>query len=79
MNAIARTLRLHARIARTYPTAMLLVCATFALVLYYGWIEHRIAHAMGYLFAVWIGAFVTDLAIVLHPRVAIGFPIRKPV
>lgn len=70
---------MHARIVRTYPAAMLLVCATFGLVLYYGWIDHRMAHAVGYLFAVWLGAFVTDLVVILRPRVAIGFPVKKPV
>lgn len=79
MNAVSQTLRLHASIVRRYPFAALLVFATFAPVLYYGWIGHRMAQAIGYLSAVWLGAFLTDLVVTLRPRSAVGFPIRRPV
>jgi len=78
MHAIIAALRQHLRIARAYPAAMLLVLGSFVLVIYYGHVEHRMAHAAGYLVAVWLGAFVTDIVVELNPRQAIGFPIRHP-
>src|SRR5580693_5777028 len=78
MNVIARTCGQHLQIVRSYPAAVLAVLATVFLVLFSGYLEHNILHATGYLFAVWLGAFVTDIVVNLRPQAAIGFPIKRP-
>ena len=75
MHAVTLALRQHLRIVRSYPVAMLVVLATFLLVLHFGRVEHRMTHWIGYLTAVWLGAFATDLTVNLNPLPLIGFPI----
>ena len=64
---------------RDYPLAFLLTILIFVIVIWNGYSVHQLAHALGYIFAVWFGAFVTDVVVGIHPKAAIGFPIKRPV
>jgi membrane protease YdiL (CAAX protease family) len=77
--AILNIFRQHLQIIRRYPAAIFVVLLTILNVLYIGHTEHQLAHSIGYLFAVWLGAFATDLVIAIHPKSAIGFPIKHSV
>jgi membrane protease YdiL (CAAX protease family) len=65
--------------ARHYPAATLLALATFAVSLRNGYLDGRSAQAAGYLLAVVLGVFVTDIVVARRPRPAVGFPIRWPI
>lgn len=79
MSIIIKTFLQHTRIIRNNIPAALLVLLTFGIVLYYGFEEKRILHAIGYLSAVWSGAFITDMVVNVLPVDAIGYPVKKPV
>ncbi|RYD58004.1 MAG: CPBP family intramembrane metalloprotease [Sphingobacteriales bacterium] len=79
MNIIARTLQQHISIVRNNLLAVVMALATVAVVVYYGIAEQKIPHALGYLGAVWLCAFITDVVVNLLPIETIGFPIKKPV
>ena len=64
---------------RAYPLAALFALASFGVVIYFGYMEGKMLHAAGYLFAVCLGVFVTNLAVAYKPSIVVGFPIRKRV
>jgi membrane protease YdiL (CAAX protease family) len=64
---------------RRHPFALFLILATFAVVIYYTWSEGKLLHGIGYLGAVVVGGIITDIAVILRPKISIGFPIKKPV
>jgi membrane protease YdiL (CAAX protease family) len=76
---ILNIFRQHLQIFRAYSAAIFVVLLTIIDVLYVGLVEHKLAHSIGYVFAVWLGAFATDLVIAIHPKPAIGFPIKHAV
>jgi membrane protease YdiL (CAAX protease family) len=76
MHAITVSLRQHLHIVRSYPAAMVITLAVVFDVFYLGHYEHKIRQAIGYLFAVWLCALLTDIVVNLHPKRAIGFPIK---
>jgi membrane protease YdiL (CAAX protease family) len=71
------TLRNHGEIAVRNRVALICLCATFAVVLWLG-VYNETRQAIGYLFAVWLSAFFTDLVVLIRPEPAIGFPIKEP-
>ena len=79
MNAVNQTFRKHLRLAQDYPLAFVIILFSFVMVIYSGCTSNRLPHALGYLFVVWAGAFITDLVVNINPKPAIGFPIIKPV
>ena len=76
---VAYTIRQHVSLVRNNPVAISLAFCTFFVVLYNGYISHTVLHGIGYLFAVWFGAFITDIVVNARPKAAIGFPIKRPV
>jgi membrane protease YdiL (CAAX protease family) len=72
---ILATLRLHAQIVRRNRPAVACVCAVLAVLLSMG-AYHRGKQLAGYLLAVWLGAFLTDLVVGLFPEDGAGFPIK---
>lgn len=76
MGVILGTFRQHLQMLRLYPAAIFIMLLTGIDVLYVGHTERQLAHSIGYLFAVWLGAFATDLIVAIHPKPAIGFPIK---
>jgi len=61
----------HGKILRRYPLAGLIVAVTCVRVLDVGVRLHQIPHAIGYLAAVWLGAFLTAVIVgeTSRPRV----------
>ncbi len=78
MVTLGQVFRKHLGFARRYPLAFGLVQLISLIVVCNAWWLHRLAHAFGYIFAVWLGAFVTDVVVALNPKPAIGFPIKRP-
>jgi len=70
------TLRNHGQIAARNRTALICLCATFAVVLWFG-VYSEMRQVIGYLFAVWLSAFFTDLIVLIRPKPAIGFPVKE--
>jgi membrane protease YdiL (CAAX protease family) len=56
---------------------MAIVLAAALEVLYLERHSHKLMQAVGYLFAVWLCAFITDIVVNIHPKPAIGFPIKR--
>jgi membrane protease YdiL (CAAX protease family) len=79
IQAIVKSFRQHLHIVRSYPLAMAIVLATVVEVFYFGHVQHRMFHAIGYIFGVWFCAFLTDVVVNIRPKPAIDFPIKKPV
>ncbi len=77
MQPIVRGFRQHLHLVKAYPAAMAVVLAVALEVLYLGCRRHELRHAVGYLFAVWFCAFVTDIVVNIHPKAAIGFSIKR--
>src|ERR1700733_11682307 len=78
-HVILDVFRQNLQIIRTYPAAIFVVLLTILNVLYIGHAEHQLGHSIGYLFSVWLGVFATDIVIAIHPKRAIGFPIKHAV
>jgi len=78
-NIVTKTIAKHIDIAQHYPVACFLVLLSFAWVIYIGYTTHQLLHGIGYIFAVWFGAFVTDIITGIKPKDATGFPIKRPV
>ena len=68
----------HGKILRRYPLAGLIVAVTCVRVLDVGVRLHQVPHAIGYLAAVWLGAFLTDVVTAEPSITAEGFPIHRP-
>ena len=69
-------------LARSYPVAMLTTLAHLLpplMKLPKGHDVHRTRQAIGYVAAVCLGAFITDLIVNLYPSNAIGYPIKHSV
>jgi membrane protease YdiL (CAAX protease family) len=79
MNVVYSTLHKHVGFLRSYPAAFLIVLFCFGVVIYYEGSMHRLLYGCGYVFAVWFGAFVTDMVVTLFPKKNNDFPIKKPV
>ena len=79
MNIISQTLHRHIDIIRRYPAAFLIALFTFVFVIYHEYTNNRLLYGIGYVFAVWFGAFVTDVVTTLFPKKDKEFPIKKPV
>ncbi len=69
--------RRQSDILRRYPFAALIVLVACIRVLDLGAGLHQIPHALGYLFSIWLGAFVTDLVTAEPSATAVGFPIHR--
>ena len=67
------TLRNHREIAVRNRAALICLCATFAVLLWIG-VYRGMRQAIGYLLAVWLSAFFTDLLVLIRPEQAVGFP-----
>ena len=76
---VTTTFKQHVQMARRYPAATLMVLATFAITLRNGYLDDRFAQSAGYLLAVLLGVFVTDLVVARRPYTAVGFPIKRPI
>lgn len=70
------TLRNHGQIAARNRAALICLCATFAVVLWFG-VYREWRQVIGYLFAVWLSAFFTDVIVLIRPEPSIGFPVKK--
>lgn len=69
--------RRQSDILRRYPFAALIVLVACVRVLDLGAGLHQIPHALGYLFSIWLGAFVTDLVTAEPSATAVGFPLHR--
>ena len=76
---VTTTFKQYVQMARRYPAATLLALATFAVSLHIGYLDGRFAQAAGYLLAVVLGVFVTDMVVARRPRPTVGFPIKRPI
>jgi len=79
MNIITHTFRKHIGIIRNYPLAAIITLFSFAVTIWYGISIHKPLRGIGYIFAMWLAAFVTDALTDAFPKTTIGFPIKKPV
>jgi len=70
------TLGNHGQIAYRNRAALIGLCATFATILWLG-VYREMRQVIGYLFAVWLSAFLADLIVAIKPEPAIGFPIKE--
>ena len=76
--ATLSTLRLHAQIVRRNWLAVLSVCAILATILLRH-AYHSSTQFAAYLFAVWLGAFVTDVIVSLFPlRITVNSSMSPP-
>lgn len=76
---VMKTFKHYMQMARRYQAATLLALATFAVSLRNGYLDGRFAQAAGYLLAVLLGVFVTDIVVARRPRPVVGFPIKRPI
>jgi membrane protease YdiL (CAAX protease family) len=77
--AILDSFRQHRRIALSYPAAMSILTAIVIQIVYVGWRNQRLTHAIGYLAAIWLGFLITDVLVNISPKPATGFPVRHQV
>lgn len=69
------TLRSHRRIAIRNPAVLICLAATFTTTLCLG-VYRELRQVVGYLFAIWLSAFLTDLFVTMRPEPSVGFPIN---
>jgi membrane protease YdiL (CAAX protease family) len=70
------SIRQHLHVIQSYPVAMAITLAVVFDVFYLGLYEHKMRQAVGYLFAVWLCALITDIVVNIHPTPASGFPMK---
>jgi membrane protease YdiL (CAAX protease family) len=70
------TLHNHREIAVRNRAALICLCATLSVLLWFGVYSER-RQVIGYLFAVWLSAFFTDFIVLIRPEPAVGFPFKE--
>ncbi len=78
MNSIRSALLRHKSYIVSYPFTCLLILIACGIILYTSMQDKTIVHALAYIGAVWLCAFITDIIVIARPRTSTGFPIRKP-